>query len=48
MFSIVGMLSLNVILVFIAGIFAGMGQALGQLGGLNFINQNIEENKRPF
>ncbi len=41
-----GVLTLNIILIFLAGIFAGMGQGLGQLGGLTFINNNIEENKR--
>lgn len=41
-----GVLSLNIFLIFLAGIFAGMGQGLGQLGGLTFINNHIEEKKR--
>jgi MFS family permease len=36
----------NIVFIFAAGIFAGMGQGLGQLGGLTYINHNISAEKR--
>jgi len=47
MFCIIeGVITLNFIFILLAGIFAGMGQGLGQFGGLRFINKNIAEDKR--
>lgn len=47
MFCIIeGVTTLNFIFILLAGIFAGMGQGLGQFGGLRFINKNIAEDKR--